>query len=83
MNFQQSQQLDTAIGQTLRDRRRELGLPILHVSKLLGIPHSFVNKVETGNRKLSAGEFDSYCLALDISRELVIANSKKTIQSVT
>jgi transcriptional regulator with XRE-family HTH domain len=65
MGFQEPNQLDLAIAQTLKDKRKENGWGMKQLARKLDVPHSFIGKVESGERKLSIGEFDSYCLSLN------------------
>ncbi len=37
------------------------------LSDKLGVPHSFVGKVEQGERRIDVVEFIQYCEALDVS----------------
>ncbi len=37
------------------------------LSEKLGVPHSFVGKVEQGERRIDVVEFIQYCKALDVS----------------
>lgn len=50
----------------LINRRRELGLSQRELAGRLGVIHSFVGKVETGDRRLDFLEFMLYCQALDL-----------------
>ena len=46
-------------------RRLELGMSQRALAERLGVVHSFVGKVETGDRRLDVFEFVEYCAALD------------------
>lgn len=49
----------------LRDQRIAKGLTLREAGKLLGKPHTFVSKTETGQRRLDVIEFVWYCQLLD------------------
>lgn len=49
----------------LTQRRLELGLSQRALAERLGVIHSFVGKVETGDRRLDIFEFVVYCRALE------------------
>ena len=51
--------------QLLIRRRLDLGLSQRVLADRLGVIHSFVGKVETGDRRLDVFEFIDYCRALD------------------
>lgn len=48
----------------LRDQREARGLTMRDAGKLLNKPHSFVAKIETGQRRLDVIEFAWYCQTL-------------------
>lgn len=51
--------------QILTQRRLELGLSQRALADRLGVIHSFVGKVETGDRRLDVFEFVEYCKGLE------------------
>lgn len=51
--------------QILTQRRLELGLSQHALAERLGVIHSFVGKVETGDRRLDILEFVAYCKSLE------------------
>lgn len=50
----------------LKDQRESRGLSMRDVGLLVGRPHSFVSKIESGERRLDVVEFVWYCQALNI-----------------
>ena len=54
----------TALVRWLRDERLRSGLSMRELAVLLSKPHSFVQKVESGERRLDVVEFVWYCRAL-------------------
>lgn len=48
------------------NRRNELGLTQRSLGEKLGVVHSFIGKVETGDRRLDIFEFIAYCKGLDL-----------------
>lgn len=50
----------------LLNRRKELGLSQRAFGEKLGVVHSFIGKVETGDRRLDVFEFIEYCKGLDL-----------------
>ena len=48
----------------LLNRRKELGLSQRAFGEKLGVVHSFIGKVETGDRRLDVFEFIEYCKGL-------------------
>lgn len=57
-------------------QRKELGLSQRALAERLGVIHSFVGKVETGDRKLDIFEFIQYCEALNLDVNKVIIDLK-------
>ena len=51
----------------LKDQRQSRGMSMRELGDLLGVPHSFVQKVESGERRLDVVEYVWYCKALGIS----------------
>jgi transcriptional regulator with XRE-family HTH domain len=45
----------------LRERRKEQGLTMRTVAQVMKIPHSWVGKVEIGERRLDIAEFVKLC----------------------
>lgn len=56
----------------LLDRRKELGLTQRTLGSKLGVVHSFIGKVETGDRRLDIFEFITYCKGLDLEPTKVL-----------
>ena len=50
----------------LRARRKTKGLSMRAVGKKLRLPHSWVGKIETGERRLDVAEFVRLCRVLKI-----------------
>lgn len=48
------------------NRRLELGLSQRAMGQKMGIIHSFIGKVETGDRRLDIFEFIAYCKGLEL-----------------
>lgn len=66
--------------QLLIQRRLELGLSQRALAARLNVIHSFIGKVETGDRRLDIFEFVKYCDALewdalDILQKIISQNS--------
>ncbi len=53
-------------------RRLQLGLSQRALAERLNVIHSFIGKVETGDRRLDILEFILYCQALELSAETVL-----------
>lgn len=51
----------------LAERRQALGLSQRALAEKLGVVHSFVGKVETGDRRLDVYEFIIYCRAIELN----------------
>lgn len=51
--------------QMLKERRLALGMSQRALADKLGVIHSFIGKVETGDRRLDILEFIEYCQGLD------------------
>lgn len=51
----------------LRMQREEKGLTMRDLAAILHKPHSFVGKIEQGERRLDVVEYVTYCRALKIS----------------
>ncbi|WFF37742.1 helix-turn-helix domain-containing protein [Moraxella nasibovis] len=55
-----------AVRSWLREKRLEQNLTMRQLAERLGRPHSFVQRVEEGDRRLDVVEFVWYCQALGI-----------------
>lgn len=53
--------------QLLIRRRLDLGLSQRALAEKLDVVHSFIGKVETGDRRLDVFEFVEYCHVLDLN----------------
>jgi len=53
----------------LKDARCNQDLSMRDLGSLLNLPHSFVGKIETGERRLDVYEYVQYCQVLGISTE--------------
>lgn len=51
----------------LKDNRKACGLSMRDLGEKLDVPHSFVGKIENGDRRLDVIEYIQYCEALNIS----------------
>lgn len=58
------------------NRRLELGLSQRALGEKMGVLHSFIGKVETGDRRLDIFEFIAYCQGLELD-PLAILNQIK------
>ena len=59
-------------GKCLSQIRREQGITQVELAKKLGMPQSFVSKIETGERSLKVYEQFAYARALGISSEALV-----------
>jgi len=53
----------------LRSERIEAKLTMRELGARLGVPHSFVQKTETLERRLDVSEYVAYCHALELNPE--------------
>ena len=67
----------TYLRQLLIRRRLDLGLSQRALAERMNVVHSFVGKVETGDRLLDIFEFIDYCLALNWQPEEVLQSLQK------
>lgn len=51
----------------LKEQRKAQGLTMRELAARLDTPHSFIGKVEQGERRLDVLEFIQYCKALRVS----------------
>ncbi|OOF14918.1 transcriptional regulator [Salinivibrio sp. MA427] len=51
----------------LKQQRNDQGLTMRDLAERLEVSHSFVGKVEQGERRLDVVEFIQYCKALNVS----------------
>ena len=58
--------LHTSLRKTLIKARKDLGLSQRDLAERLGITHSVIGKVETGDRRLDVVEFYEYTKALEL-----------------
>ena len=65
----------------LKKGRASQGMSMRELAKKMKTPHSFIGKVEQGERRLDVVEFIRYCKALEVSPveglELLMANMDK------
>jgi transcriptional regulator with XRE-family HTH domain len=59
-------EVDRAIGERIRARRQELGLPQTHVAEQVGISFQQLQKYETGDNRVSAAALTRIAQALRI-----------------
>lgn len=52
--------------QWLRDQRKEKGVTMRELGERLGVIHSWIGKVELGERRLDLIEYAQYCRALGL-----------------
>lgn len=64
----------------LRRSREDLGLSMRALGDRLGVPHSFVQKVESGERRLDVVEYVWYCEALGVEPSTGLALLSRTIK---
>lgn len=65
--------------QILTERRLALGLSQRALAERLGVIHSFVGKVETGDRRLDVFEFLVYCENLELDALAVLQELRTRI----
>ena len=58
--------LHTELRDTLIKARRDLGLSQRDLAEQLGVTHSIIGKIETGDRRLDVVEFYEYTKALNL-----------------
>ncbi len=51
----------------LKTKREEQRLAMREIATILGVPHSFVGKLERSERRLDGVEYVHYCRALGVS----------------
>ena len=66
-------------GGCLARLRRESGLTQVELATRLGVPQSYVSKIETGERSLRAYELFGYATALGISAESLVSKLERTL----
>ncbi|WP_439258402.1 helix-turn-helix domain-containing protein [Lonepinella sp. BR2271] len=58
--------------QLFLEQRQKLGLSQRALADKLGVIHSFIGKVETGDRRLDVFEFIAYCKGLELDPLVVL-----------
>lgn len=70
----------TRLRQWLRDQREAKGLTMREIGERLDVIHSWVGKVEQGERRLDLIEYIRYCAALEIDPreglEMILRNQE-------
>ena len=69
-------------GKRLSQIRREQGITQVELAKKLGVPQSFISKVETGERSLRVYEQFAYAEALGITIETFVHKLGAVLNSV-
>lgn len=57
----------------LKKGRADAGLTIRQLAEKMGVHHSIIGKIETGERRLDVIEFVEYCKILGVNPQEVIA----------
>lgn len=65
--------LDNTIRRLLRNHRKAKALTQAALAALLGLPQSFIAKIETGERRITAAELIMLCHHLGIDVHKVVA----------
>lgn len=68
-----------ALQTLLRQTRQEAGLRQRDLAALLGVPQSFVSKVETGERRLDVLELRRVCRALGLPLAAFVARLEEAL----
>lgn len=58
-----------ALTRWLKAERENAGLTMRQLADKMGVPHTFVAKVEQRERRLDVVEYLAYCRALEVSAE--------------
>ncbi len=73
--------INKACGKCLAKMRRAAGLTQVELARKMGVPQSFVSKVETGERSLRLYEQFAYASAMGIEIHKFVDEIEKTIRS--
>ncbi|WP_129543269.1 helix-turn-helix domain-containing protein [Serratia sp. 1D1416] len=68
----------------LRETRESQGLSMREMGERIGRPHSFIQKVEVGERRLDVVEFIWYCEALGVQPQTgmsIVQNHRARLKS--
>ena len=71
-----------ALRSLLRAIRREAGISQAELATRLGVPQSFVSKIESGERRIDIVELRRICVALECSFGNVIALLERNLDGV-
>lgn len=66
MRKSEAKDIDRRLQDVLAECRSESALTQVQLAKKLGKPQSFISKYETGERKLTVGDFVAVCRALSV-----------------
>lgn len=69
----------TKLRQRLTQRRLDLGLSQRSLAEKMNVLHSFIGKVETGDRRLDVFEFIEYCEALQLNAAEILQQLQQEI----
>ena len=61
----------------LRQKRLDAGITQVELSRQLGVPHSFVGKIERGERRIDVIELQTFCRVFGIELQEFIAELQK------
>lgn len=73
--------INKACGKCLAKMRRAAGLTQVELARKMGVPQSFVSKVETGERSLKLYEQFSYANAMNIDIHKFVDEIEQTVKS--
>lgn len=62
----------------LKQGRKKAGLTIRELAEKMGVHHSIIGKIETGERRLDVIEFIEYCNKLKLDPNIIINDINKT-----
>ena len=66
--------------QLLIRQRLDLGLSQRALAEKMGVVHSFIGKVETGDRRLDVFEFIEYCEALNLEAAEILQRLQQELR---
>ena len=77
MRFPQAQRATVA---ALREARIAAGLSARQLAEQMKLPHNFISRIESGERRLLAGQFLAICIALKVRPGTVMARAEKLLK---
>ena len=74
-------EVDELVGERIRARRQELGLPLAHVAGEVGIAYQQLQKYEAGQNRVSVAALMRIAAALEVEAAVLLPSASKSLRA--